>query len=73
MIGVTISGKAYAAIAVKLPAQSAEREIVPDLEYRIWWPRPVVIRLRALREPEETFSEVMLRLTDRGAYAAFTR
>ena len=57
MIGVTISGKAYAAIAATLPAQSAEREMVPDLEYRIWLPRAVVIRLRTLGEPEETFSE----------------
>ena len=73
MIGVTISGKAYAAIAATLPAQSAEREIVPDLEYRIWLPRAVVIRLRTLREPEETFSGVILRLAERGAYAAITR
>jgi hypothetical protein len=70
MIGVTISGEAYAAIAATLPAQSAVQEIVPDREYRVWLPRAVVIRLRALREPGETFSGVILRLADRGAYAA---
>ena len=73
MIGITISGKAYAAIATTLPTQSDEPEIVPDREYRIWLPRAVVIRLSALREPEETFSDVILRLAERGAYAAITR
>ena len=73
MIGITISGDAYAAIAATLPAQSAGQEIAPDHEYRVWLPRAVVIRQRALREPGETFSGVILRLVDRGAYAAITR
>jgi hypothetical protein len=34
VIGITISGMAYAAIAATLPAGSAaEQEIVPDREY----------------------------------------
>jgi hypothetical protein len=74
MIGITISGRAYAAIAATLPAASAaEKEIASDGEYLVWLPRAVVNRLRALREPEETFSEVILRLRDRGTYAALTR
>ena len=73
MMGITISGRAYAAIAATLPAGSAaEQEIAPDGEYLVWLPRPVVNRLRVLREPEETFSDVILRLTDRGSYAALT-
>ena len=73
MIGITISGRAYAAIAATLPAGSAaEQEIAPDGEYLVWLPRPGVNRLRALLEPEETFSDVILRLTDRGSYAALT-
>ena len=34
---------------------------------------PLLTRLRALREPEETFSDVILRLTDRGSYEALSR
>ena len=73
MIGVTISGAAYAAIAATLPAQSAEQEIAPDGAYRVWPARAVVIPLRSLREPGETFSGIIVRLVDRGAYAAITR
>jgi hypothetical protein len=69
MIGVTISGKAYAAIAPTLPAGSAaEKEIDPGLEYRLWLPLDVVTRLRALRKPGETFSDVILRLGDRRSH-----
>jgi hypothetical protein len=74
MIGVTISGKAYAAIAFTLPVGSPfEAEIAPDHEYRVWLPRAVVNRLRAVREPGETFSDVILRLTDGGSYDAVMR
>jgi hypothetical protein len=76
MIGITISGKAYAAIAPTLPvgsAAEAEQEITPDCEYLVWLPRTVVNRLRALREPDETFSDVILRLAERGCYAAIAR
>jgi hypothetical protein len=74
MIGITISGKAYAAIASTLPAGSAlQGELAPDGEYRVWLPQTVVNRLRSLRAPGETFSEVILRLVERGSYAAVMR
>jgi hypothetical protein len=73
MIGITISGKAYSAIATTLRASYAvEREIAPDGEYRVWVPRTIVERLLALREPGETFSDVILRLVERGSYWAIT-
>jgi hypothetical protein len=50
MIGITISGRAYTAIAATLPALFAvEPEIAPDGENRVWLPRIVVERLRARR------------------------
>ena len=64
MIGITISGKAYAAIADTLPAGSAQRDacFVPDGEYYVWVPQDVVVHLIALRKPGETFSDLILRL-----------
>ena len=73
MIGITISGKAYIAIAATLPVGSAGADIAPDGEYLVWLPRDVVDHLRALRAPDETFSDVILRLAARGSYAAITR
>jgi hypothetical protein len=61
-IGITVSGKAYAAIAAALPAGSTVAdELVPDGEYQVWLPMDVVNRLRALRAPGETFNDVILR------------
>jgi hypothetical protein len=63
MIGVTISGRAYAAIAPTLLAESAvESELAADREYRLWLPRDVVNQLRAIRGPGESYSDVILRL-----------
>ena len=63
MIGITISGKAYAAIAPTLPSRPpVEKEIVLDGEYCVWLPQTAVERLLALRKPGETFSDVILRL-----------
>jgi predicted CopG family antitoxin len=73
MIGITISAEAYAAISALPAGSAAEQEIAPEREYRVWLPRAVVNRLRALREPGETFSDVILRLTDRGSYDAIMR
>jgi hypothetical protein len=56
-----------------LPTGSAERDIIPDGEYRVWLPRAVVIHLLALREPSETFSDVILRLAERGSLANVTQ
>jgi len=73
MIGITVSGEAYAAIASILPAGRVEQAIVPDGEYHVWLPQAVVARLLALREPGETFSAVILRLAERGSVAAIAR
>jgi len=74
MIGITISGRAYAAIAATLPAGSvAKQEISPDGEYLVWLPRTAVDHLRALRAAGETFSDVILRLAARGSYSAIIR
>ena len=63
MIGVTISGDAYAVIAATMPLGPVrEQELAPDGEYRIWLPNEFVSRLRAVREPGETLSDVILRL-----------
>jgi hypothetical protein len=67
MIAITVSGKAYAAIAPILPLGfTVEGEPVPDREYRVWLPRDVVYRRRALRAPGENFSDVILRLAKAG-------
>jgi hypothetical protein len=74
MIGITISGKAYAAIAPMLPPGSvAEKEIAPDSEYRIWLPTIAIERLFALREPGETLSAAILRLAERGPLTTIIR
>lgn len=74
MIGITISGRAYTAIAATLPALfAAEPEIAPDGEYRVWLPRIVVERLLARREAGDTFRDVILRLVERGSFATITR
>ena len=74
MIGITISGKAYAAILPVLPAGSiGETGIAPDHQYQIWLPRDVVERLRALRQSGESFSCVILRLAERGSFAVIAR
>jgi hypothetical protein len=75
MIGITISGKAYAAIASTLPTTRsiAETKVAPDREYSVWLPRDVVNRLRDLRQPGESFSGVILRLAERGSVAAVAR
>jgi hypothetical protein len=74
MIGITISARAYAAIAATLSASSAiELEIAPDGEYRVWLSQIAVECLLALHEPGETFSDVILRLTRRGSLATATK
>jgi hypothetical protein len=74
MIGITISARAYAAIAATRSASSAvELEIAPDGEYRVWLSQIAVECLLALHEPGETFSDVILRLTERGSYGAINR
>jgi hypothetical protein len=45
MIGITISGDAYAVIASILWPGCVDLDIVPGGEYQIWLPQAVVIRL----------------------------
>jgi hypothetical protein len=74
MIGVTISGKVYAAIAATLPASCVIAEkVVLDGEYRLWLPRTFVERLIARREHGQTFNDVILRLAECGGFAAITQ
>jgi hypothetical protein len=74
MIGVTISARAYAAIAATRSASSAvELEIAPDGEYRVWLSQIAVECLLVLLERGETFSDVILRLVERGSLATITR
>jgi hypothetical protein len=73
MIGITISGQAYAAIAPILAGSAVEGRLARDAEYRLWLPWTVVNRLRSLRDPGETFSDIILRLVERGSFATLTR
>ena len=74
MIGITISGKAYAAILPVLTAGSTgETRIAPDNQYSVWLPRDVVERLRSMRQSGESFSGVILRLAERGSVAVIAR
>jgi hypothetical protein len=72
MIGITIPSETYAAIAHTRPAGFGQ-EIVAGQEHVVWLPQAVVNHLRRLREPHESFSDVILRLAERGCYAAITR
>jgi hypothetical protein len=75
MIGITISGEAYAAIACLLQGRStlAPEKIVANGEYCVWLPQAAVARLLALRDPGETFSHVILRLAEGGSLTTLMR
>ena len=74
MIGITISGRAYAVILSALPVASRDGDgIAPARDYRIWLPQPVVERLIAQREPGETFSDAILRLEELGSLSTLIR
>jgi hypothetical protein len=64
MIRIAITVEAFDAIARTMPFGSVNFEAgVDDTGERyIWLPRAVVDRLRALRGPGESFSDVILRL-----------
>ena len=64
MIRIAISAAAFDAIARTMPFGSVNYETgVDDKDERhIWLPRAVVDRLRYLRAPGESFSDVILRL-----------
>jgi hypothetical protein len=64
VIRIAISQAAFDAIARTMPFGSVNYETrVDDKDERyIWLPRAVVDRLRYLRAPGESFSDVILRL-----------
>jgi hypothetical protein len=69
MIRIAITQAAFDAIARTMPFGSVNFEAGVDDngERYIWLARAVVDRLRFLREPGESFSDVILRLAPLGA------
>jgi hypothetical protein len=67
MVRIAISQAAFEAIAQTLPGSvSFENKINGRGERYVWLEPRVVDRLRALRGPGESYSDVILRLAGRG-------
>jgi hypothetical protein len=62
MIRIAITQAAFEAIAATLALGSVGYENKIDAEGLIWLDRAVVDRLRSLRSPGESYSDVILRL-----------
>jgi hypothetical protein len=64
MIRIAITAAAFDAIAAPLPLGSVsfERHPADDGQRLVWLERSVVARLRALRRPGESYSDVIMRL-----------
>ena len=63
MIRISITVAAFEAIAATLPSSVGyERIRAPNGDYHIWLEPRFVGRLRALRGPDENYSDVILRL-----------
>jgi hypothetical protein len=75
MIRIAITQAAFDAIARTMPFGSVNFEAGVDDkgERYIWLPRAVVDRLRSLRGPGESFSDVILRLAAEGELGAIWR
>jgi hypothetical protein len=69
MIAIAITPAAYEAIKATLP-DGGPRSVGPDGQMRIWLDHAVVDRLRALRRPGESYSDLILRLAE-GVTAPF--
>ena len=69
MIRIAISPEAFDAILATMPLGSVgyENASNDNGECLIWLPRVVVDRLRSLRGPGESYSDVILALTAGGA------
>jgi hypothetical protein len=68
MIRITITRAAFEAIAATLPSSVGyERVRAPNGDYFIWLDPRYVDRLRAIRGPGESYSDVILRLAMAGA------
>jgi hypothetical protein len=68
MVRIAISQAAFDAIASTLPLGSVgyENEVNQHGERYVWLEPNVVNRLRALRDPGESYSDVILRLASYG-------
>jgi hypothetical protein len=68
MIRIAISPEAFEAIAKTLPLGnvSFENKVNEKGERLIWLDRAVVDRLRGMRGPGESYSDVILRLAPEG-------
>ena len=63
MLRITITPAAYEAIAATLPSNmGVEQNCAPNGDYFIWLDPKYVDRLRAMRGPGESYSDVILRL-----------
>ena len=73
MIRNAITPAAYAAIAATLPSsRGVEQQRAPNGDYYIWLDPRYVDRLRAMREPGESYSDVILRLAEGGLGSRLT-
>jgi hypothetical protein len=61
-----VSEEAFTAIASTLASVGFENEVAANGQRLIWLEPPVVDRLRALRGPDESYSDVILRLAAEG-------
>jgi len=74
MIRIAITPTACTAIASTLPGNvGVEPERAPDGDYHVWLDPAVVNRLRAMRGPGESYSDVILRLAERSEHEAGKR
>ena len=64
MIRISISIDAFEAIASTLPLGTVGYEPSPKGERWIWLETAMVERLRAMRGPDESYSDVILRLVE---------
>jgi hypothetical protein len=72
MIRIAISAAAFDAIAATLPGSFGdEGELTADGERMIWLEPAVANRLRRVRGPRESYSDVILRLGRRLSGLAF--
>jgi hypothetical protein len=63
MIRISVTAAAFEAIAATLPSSVGyERIRAPNGDYHVWLEPRFVDRLRALRDPGESYSDVILQL-----------
>jgi hypothetical protein len=64
MIRLTITPAAYAVIVATHPSSALKHSRAPSGEFYVWLKTEYVDRLRELRGPGESFSDVILRLAE---------